>query len=68
MMPTTMLWLMTKGQCPHRVVIRAEKERARPMVHPQARMTRRCRLARPNAGRIFGWPGTEMAKAKTPFR
>ena len=68
MTPTTMLWLMTNGQWPQRVAMRAEKDSASPMEHPQARMTRRRPLARPKAGRIFGRPGTEMAKAKTPFR
>ena len=67
-MPTTMLWLMTKGQWPQRVVISAEKDSARPTVQPQARMMCRWTLAREKAGRIFGGPGTEMAKAKTPFR
>lgn len=67
-MPTTMLWLMTNGQWPQRVAIKAENDSASPMVHPQARMTLRCWLARPKAGRISGLPGTEMAKANTPFR
>ena len=31
MMPTTMLWLMTKGQWPQRVAMSAEKDSARPM-------------------------------------
>ena len=67
-MPTTMLWLITKGQWPQRVAIRAEKDNAAPILQPQARMLRMCRLARVKAGRIFGGPGTEMVKAKTPFR
>ena len=68
MMPTTMLWLMTKGQWPQRVAMSAENDSARPMATPQALITRRCWLALAKAGRISGLPGSEMAKAKTPFR
>ncbi len=56
-MPTTMLWLMTKGQWPQRVAIRAEKDSARPMVQPQARMLRRCWLAQAEGGADLGLAG-----------
>ena len=47
MMPTTMLWLMTKGQWPQRVAIRAENDSARPMLH----------APRQDGAEVAGWPG-----------
>ena len=45
-----------------------EGEREADGCSPRPGSLRRCWLAWLKAGRIFGSPGAEMAKAKTPFR
>jgi hypothetical protein len=57
-MPTTMLWLMTKGQWPQRVVMSAEKDSAKPDSAAPGQDDPQVDVGpAEKAGRIFGWPG-----------
>ncbi len=68
MMPTTIPRDRPNQRRPHRWTTMVENPRARPIANPQPSTVLACARASENAGRMSGFPGLDMANAKTALR